>query len=80
MNEFLLQKKFALMHRSRYMVHVQWLQTHCQCHPIGDVRTHNSRTNSHRSSNLVHGLIMWPAMGDLWPRSKGQRSRSQGHV
>ena len=32
------------------------------------------------SSNLVEGLITWPAMYDHWPKSKGQRSRSQGHV
>jgi len=32
------------------------------------------------SSNLVEGLTTWPAMYDRWPRSKGQRSRSQGHV
>jgi len=32
------------------------------------------------ASNLVEELIMWPAMYDHWPRSKGQRSRSQGHV
>jgi len=31
-------------------------------------------------SNLVEGLITWPAMYDHWPRWKGQRSRSQGHV
>jgi len=32
------------------------------------------------SSNLVEELTTWPAMYDHWPRSKGQRSRSQGHV
>ena len=32
------------------------------------------------SSNLVEGLTTWPAMYDHWPKSKGQRSRSQGHV
>jgi len=32
------------------------------------------------SSNLVEELTTWPAMYDHWPKSKGQRSRSQGHV
>jgi len=32
------------------------------------------------SSNLVEGLTTWPAMYDRWPKSKCQRSRSQGHV
>jgi len=31
-------------------------------------------------SNLVEGLTTWPAIYDNWPISKGQRSRSQGHV
>ena len=32
------------------------------------------------SSNFVEGLNTWPAMYVHWPKSKGQRSRSQGHV
>jgi len=32
------------------------------------------------SSNLVEGLTTWPAMYDHRPKSKGQRSRSQGHI
>jgi len=32
------------------------------------------------SSNLVDELTTRPAMCDHWPGSKGQRSRSQGHV
>jgi len=31
-------------------------------------------------STFVEGLTTWPAMYDHWPKSKGQRSRSQGHV
>jgi len=31
------------------------------------------------ASDLVEGVTMWPA-NDHWPRSKCQRSRSQGHV
>jgi len=27
--------------------HTQWLQTHCQWYPMGDVRTHNSTADSH---------------------------------
>jgi len=33
-------------YRSRGTAHAQWLQTHCQQHPIEEVRTHNSRTDS----------------------------------
>jgi len=32
------------------------------------------------SLNLVETLTTSPAMCDHWPRSKGQRSTSQGHV
>jgi len=31
-------------------------------------------------SNLVEGLTTWPTMYDHSPKSKGQRSRSQGHL
>jgi len=78
-------KNLPPTHRSRDTTHAQWLQTHCQWYPMGDVRTHNSRTDSHNpinvmlSSNLVEGLTTWPAMYDHWTRSKGQRSTSQGH-
>jgi len=69
------------MHRSCDTAHAQWLQTHCQWYPMGDDRTHNSRTEriAVGSLNLVEGLISWPAIYDHWPRSKGQWSRSQGH-
>ena len=41
------------------MAHAQWLQTHCQWYPKGDVRTHNSRTDSRRIFELdgFHRLI-----------------------
>jgi len=25
--------------------HAQWLETHCQWYPMGDVKTHKSRTD-----------------------------------
>jgi len=28
-------------HRSHDTAHAQWLLTHCQWYPVGDVRTHN---------------------------------------
>jgi len=34
------------------MARAQWLQMHCQWHPTGDVRSHNSRTDSHSHSAL----------------------------
>jgi len=51
----------------------------CQWYPTGDVRTHNSRTDSLRILKLFVGVTMWPAMYYHWTRSKGQRSRSQCH-
>jgi len=48
-------------HRSRHTAHAQWLQTHLSTvYPMGDVRTHNSRTNSRRTIKLggaVHHVI-----------------------
>ena len=32
-------EKFASTHRSRDTAHAQWLQTHCQWYPMGDVKT-----------------------------------------
>jgi len=32
------------------------------------------------ASNLVQRLITWVVMYDRWPRSRGQGSRSEGHV
>jgi len=51
-------EKFAPMHRSRDMAHAQWLQTQCQWYPMGDVRTHNSRTDkfSRRIFKLAGGI------------------------
>jgi len=43
-------------HRSRDTAHAQWLQTHCQWYPMGDVRTHNSRTDSRSIFKLGGGV------------------------
>jgi len=45
-------EKFARTHRSRDMAHAQWLQTHCQLYPMGDVRTRNSRKDSRKIFKL----------------------------
>jgi len=71
-----------LAYRARDTAHAQWLQTHCQRYPMGDVGTHNSRMDSRKavgSSNMMEGLTTWLAMYDNLRRSKGQRSRLQGH-
>jgi len=39
-------KKLSLRVETRDNVHAHRLQTHCQWYPMGDVRTHNSRTDS----------------------------------
>jgi len=49
-------EKFAPTHKSRDTAHAQWLQTHCQWYPTGDVRTHNSRTYSSRILKLGEGV------------------------
>jgi len=49
-------EKFAATHRSRDTAHAQWLQTHCQRDPMGDVRTYNSRTDSRRIFKLGGGI------------------------
>jgi len=69
-------ENFAATHRSRDTVHAQWLQTHCQWYPTGDVRTYNSRTDSRRIFKLGGGIATWPAMYDQWPTLK---VKGQGH-
>jgi len=51
-----------VIRRVRY--DAQWLQTHCQWYHMGDVRTHNSRTDSGRIFKLGGGLITRPATYD----------------
>ena len=54
--DFKYEEKFAPTHRSRDTAHSQWLQKHCQWYPMGDVRTHNSRTDSRRIFKLCGGV------------------------
>jgi len=42
-------------HVIRHM-RMQFLETHCQWYPMGDVRTHNSRTDSLRIFKLCGGV------------------------
>jgi len=59
-------------HRSRDTAHAQWLQTHCQWYPMGDVRTYNSRTDSRRIFKL-RGAVDHVTR-HVWPLSKVKRS------
>jgi len=61
------------MYRSRDMAHAQWLQAHCQWYPVGDVRTHNSRTDSRRIIQLGGGVDHMT--GYVWPLTKVKRSK-----
>jgi len=67
--------KNAPTHRSRDTAHAQWLQI---LWLMSELIT--QERIAVESSNLVEGLTTWPALYDYWPRSKGQRSKSQGHV
>jgi len=67
-------------HRSRDAAHAQWLQTHCQWYPMGDVTTHNSRTDSRRIFKLGGGVEHVTLHVWLLTNVKGQRSKSQGHI
>jgi len=49
-------EKFAPTHMSRDTAHAQWFQTHGQWYPMGDVRTHNSRTYSRRMFKRGEGV------------------------
>jgi len=59
------------MHRPRDTVHAQWLQRIVNgiLWEISELITQERIAAG--SSNLVEGLITWPAMYDHWPRSKG---------
>jgi len=63
-------------HRSCDTAHAQWLETHCQRYPMGDVRTHNWRTDSHRIFKLGGGVDH--VIRHVWPLTKDKRS--QGDV
>jgi len=49
-------EKFAATHTSRDTAHAQWLQTHYQWYPMGDISTYNSRTDSRRIFELGGGI------------------------
>ena len=49
-------KNLPRTHRSRDTAHAQWLRTHCQWYPMGDVRTHNSTTDCRRIFRLGGGI------------------------
>jgi len=67
-------KNLPPSHRLRDTMHAQWLQTHCQWYPMGNDTTQEPIAVG--SSNLVEGLITWPAMYDHWPRSEVKVTRS----
>jgi len=68
-----MREKFAPTHTSRDMVHQQWLQTHCQWYPMGDVRTHNSRTDRPRIFKLSGRVDHMTC--HIWPLSKVKSSK-----
>jgi len=68
-------EKFAPTHRSRDTVHAQWLQTHCQWYPMGDIRTHHSRTDSRRNFKLSGGIDH--VTRHVWPLTKVKRSKAK---
>ena len=51
-----MSEKLSSTHRPRDTAHAQWLQTHYQWYPTGDVRTHNLRTDSRRIFKLGGGV------------------------
>jgi len=50
------EKNLPPTHRSRDAAHAHWLQTYRQWYPMGDVRTHKSRTDIHRICKLGGGI------------------------
>ena len=64
-------EKLVATHRSRDTTHAQWLQTHCQWYPMGDVRTYNSRMDS-RSFKLGGGINQ--VTRHVWALTKVKRS------
>jgi len=65
------------MHRSHDAAHAQWLQTHCQWYPMGDVRTHNSRADSRK--DLQTWWTVWPRHPPWMVIDQGQKVKCQGH-
>ena len=69
------------MHRSRDTAHAQWLKTHFQCYPLGDIMSHNSGTDKRRIVKLSGGVDHVTGYG--WLPTEVKRSKvkvtSQGH-
>jgi len=72
-----MREKFPPTHRSRDTAHAQWLQTHCQWYPMGDVRTHKSRTDSCKDPTWS---MDWPRDPPCMTTDQGQKVKCQGHV
>jgi len=70
-------KNLPATRRSRDTAHAQWLQTHCKWYPMGDIRTHNSRTYSRRIFKLGEGVDHVTCHG--WPLTKVKKVKSQSH-
>jgi len=65
------------MHRSRDMAHAQWLQTHCQWYPMGDVRTHNSR--KYDLQTWWRGWWGWSHDPPYMTTDQDRKVKGQGH-
>jgi len=59
---------------------LQCLQAHCQLWSMADITTHESRMDRRRIFKLGGETYHITTMYDRCSTSKGQRSRSQGHV
>jgi len=75
--DFKCGKNLPPTHRSRDTAHAQWLQTHCQCYPMGYVRTHNSRTDSRK--DLQTWWMDWPRDPPCTTTDQSQKVKCQGH-
>jgi len=74
-----MRKNLPPKHRSRDTTHAHWLQTHFQWYPMGDVRTHNSRTDSHRIFKLGGPWRGLPRDPPCMTTDQGQKVKGQGH-
>jgi len=59
------------------MVHVQLLQMHCQRHPMGDVRSLNSRADSCSIFKLGGGIDHMTR--HVMTTDQGQKVKGEGH-
>jgi len=69
------------MHRSRDTAHAQWLKTHFQCYPMGDIMSYNSGTDKRRIVKLSGGVDHVTGYGRLPTEVKRSKVKvtSQGH-